>query len=381
MSNSISRLKDHFNNIPGWRTNRKIIVFESDDWGMQRMPSKRAYLNLLRKGHPVDKSIYNRFDSLESDQDLEALMDVLLSVKDKNNNPAIFTINNILTNPDFEKILSSDFKEYHFELFTETLKRSKQSENVFEMYKQGISNKLFQIQFHGREHVHVNNWMANLENGSQPFINAFNEGSFTINDERGFSCRYECLDAMASYCDNDFKFIKNSIGNGVNLFKDIWGFRSASIIAPCYTWSKTLEEVFKDNGIKFIQGGRAQKEPISMHDPFKIIRNYCGKKNQQGLIHLVRNVGFEQIESNRNNIVYTALSQIETAFLWGKPAIISTHRLNYIGTIEEKNRINNLKLLKTLLAEIEKRYPDVEFLSSDQLGSLITSTEHNTCAV
>jgi len=29
-------------NIPGWRTDRKIVVIESDDWGAIRMPSKEV---------------------------------------------------------------------------------------------------------------------------------------------------------------------------------------------------------------------------------------------------------------------------------------------------------------------------------------------------
>ncbi|RZS98462.1 hypothetical protein [Cecembia calidifontis] len=375
MNNLISSLKDHFFNVRGWRTSRKIVVFESDDWGMQRMPSKSAYESLLAKGYPVDKSIYNRFDSLESDEDLEALMEVLSSVKDKNYNPAIFTLNNILTNPDFGKILSSNYEGYHYELFTETLKKSKKSEKVFDLYQQGIRNKLFQTQYHGREHVHVNNWMRNLRNRNTQFLDAFKEGSFTINDNRGFSCRYECLDAMATYSEDDFNSIKESIEHGLRLFKEIWGFQSRSIIAPCYTWSKPLEKVFRDNGINYIQGSRAQREPISLNQPFKIYRNYCGKKSHDGLIYLVRNVGFEQIESGDDNIVNTALKQIQTSFFWGKPAIISSHRVNYIGSIDEGNRTSNLSLLKILLKEIVKRYPDVEFLSSDQLGNLMTSKE------
>lgn len=375
MSNYLLTLKDHIFNIYGWRTNRKIVVFESDDWGMQRMPSKKAYENLLSKGYPVDKSIYNQFDSIESNEDVEALMDVLSSVSDKNNNPAIFTLNNILTNPDFDKILSSNYLEYHFELFTETLRKSKQSYKVFDLYKQGVSNKLFQPQFHGREHVHINNWMNNLRNGNPQFLDAFIEGSYTINDVRGFSCRYECLDAMATYSDKDYRSIKASIEQGLNLFREIWGFQSSSIIAPCYTWSKPLEKVFKDNSIKYIQGSRAQREPNSIEKPFKIYRNYCGKKSQDGLTYLIRNVDFEQIESGSDSIVNRALKQIQTSFFWGKPAIISTHRVNYIGSILESNRTKNLKLLKELLKAIVKQYPDVEFLSSDKLGDIITSKE------
>ena len=31
-------------NIPGCRTNRHIVVIESDDWGSIRMPSKEVYV-------------------------------------------------------------------------------------------------------------------------------------------------------------------------------------------------------------------------------------------------------------------------------------------------------------------------------------------------
>ena len=34
-------------NVLAYKTNRKIVVFESDDWGSIRMPSKLAYSNLL----------------------------------------------------------------------------------------------------------------------------------------------------------------------------------------------------------------------------------------------------------------------------------------------------------------------------------------------
>ena len=60
-------------NTFGYKTNRKIVVFESDDWGSIRMPSKFAYSNLLNKGIDVDKSyLYDTLDSLEKKEDLEA---------------------------------------------------------------------------------------------------------------------------------------------------------------------------------------------------------------------------------------------------------------------------------------------------------------------
>ena len=54
-----------------------------------------------------------------------------------------------------------------------------------------------------------------------------------------------------------------------------------------------------------------------------------------------------------------------------RPAIISSHRVNYVGFLDERNRDKNLKLLKTLLDKILNKWPDVEFLSSDEMGLII----------
>ena len=42
-----------------------------------------------------------------------------------------------------------------------------------------------------------------------------------------------------------------------------------------------------------------------------------------------------------------------------------------MGFIDQKNRAKNIKLLATLLSMILKKWPDVEFMSSDELGYLI----------
>ena len=60
-------------NFSGWRTTRKIVVIESDDWGSIRMPSRKVFQILSANGIPVEKSSYCKFDCLESNLDLEIL--------------------------------------------------------------------------------------------------------------------------------------------------------------------------------------------------------------------------------------------------------------------------------------------------------------------
>lgn len=73
----------------------------------------------------------------------------------------------------------------------------------------------------------------------------------------------------------------------------------------------------------------------------------------------------------RQKIGYAAMARIQVAFLYNKPAVISTHRVNYIGYIDPKNRDNSLKQMKILLDKIIKKWPDVKFISTDQLSNYI----------
>ena len=50
-------------NYLGKNINNKVLVIESDDWGSIRIPSKKAYNNLLNFGIAVDKCPYNSNDS------------------------------------------------------------------------------------------------------------------------------------------------------------------------------------------------------------------------------------------------------------------------------------------------------------------------------
>ena len=154
------KIRKNLVNIPGWRSNRKIVVIESDDWGSIRMPSRKIYELLLKKGIPVDINYFTKKDNLESDDDLEALFCILRSFKDKNGNHPVITANAVVANPDFEKIIASDLKKYHYELITETYKSYPNHSNVLDIWhNQGIKEKLFWPQFHGREHLNVAKWM------------------------------------------------------------------------------------------------------------------------------------------------------------------------------------------------------------------------------
>ena len=97
---------------------------------------------------------------------------------------------------------------------------------------------------------------------------------------------------------------------------------------------------------------------------------WLGKRNKYGQRYMTRNCFFEPSTPGKD-WVDTCLHEIATAFRWRKPAIISSHRVNYIGALEESNRDHGLLKLRELLDSIIRRWPETEFVSSDQLGQMI----------
>jgi len=107
---------------------------------------------------------------------------------------------------------------------------------------------------------------------------------------------------------------------------------------------------------------------------------YLGKKGKSGLMYMTRNAFFEPGSWEHpasKDWVNDCLKEIEIAFRWQKPAIISSHRVNYIGWLNPKNRSNGLQKLDELLKKIIKAWPDVEFMTTTELGNLIAGQQNH----
>lgn len=357
-------------NIPGWRTDRKIVVIESDDWGSVRMPSREVYEEFLRRGVAVDRDPYCRYDCLATGDDLSALFEVLTSVKDKNGRHAVLTADTVVANPVFEKIREAGFREYFYEPFTETLRRSPRHDGAFELWKQGMAAGIFHPQFHGREHLNVKKWLRTLQSGEEVTRIAFDLGTFGLTSAVDPRIKNNYMGAFNSGLDEDIAEYDTIITEGLQLFEQLFGYRSGSFIATTYTWSPKIEASLKRNGVKYLQGMVHQHIPLDDDTTFVYKKdNFCGRKSKEGLTYLMRNCYFEP--SQKSADARNCLERVKCAFRWHKPATISMHRLNVIGAIDESNRTRNLADLKWVLQQIVKLYPDVEFMSSDELGNLI----------
>lgn len=346
-------------NFPGYKTKRKFVIIESDDWGAIRMPSKKVYHDLVKKGIIQDDEPFTKYDSLASEEDLNLLFEVLSSVKGADGKPAVLTADCIMANPDFERIKQSGYKEYYYETAADTLKNYPKHSNCFDIWKQGMARDVFKPQLHGREHVNVLSWMQYLQQNDELYSYAFERGTYAINPTIVAALNYTTIVEQ--------EYLNEVINDACALFETAFGFKSDTFIAPNYTWGSGVEKSLKNNNINYIQGSKTHKVP-NLTRKTQTKYHYTGQTNKLKQTYLVRNCLFEPTVSPNLDYVDVCMKHISSSFYWNKPAIISSHRLNYVGYLHEGNRDKNLRSLKELLNRIIKTWPDVIFITTDELA-------------
>ena len=98
---------------------------------------------------------------------------------------------------------------------------------------------------------------------------------------------------------------------------------------------------------------------------------------ESGLTYLTRNCFFEPVQSGKD-WVDSCLNEISFAFRWNKPAIISSHRLNYIGALYKENRENGLTKLGSLLKQIMKNFLHFFYKMSNKFINITISIDRRT---
>lgn len=368
------------NNLGGWTTNKKIVVIESDDWGSIRMPNIDSFKALISQGIPADQCPFLKYDGFENEEDFECLSQTMSNIEDKHGKKPKITANYIMSNPDFDLIRQHDFSSYHYISLAQRVLSEVGMQNYRDVVINAQKEKYFHPQLHGREHVNVPLWLQFLKANSKETHLAFDQKVYGISTTITKEKRRSFLPTLDYDTQKEFnEFTQVSLIEGQKLFKDFFGYHSRSFIAPNYTWDDSVEQVLKQIGIEFIQSSRNQfVSKGGQLNGIKFKKHKTGEVNHQKQLYLVRNVIFEpSTVSNKEMCLQDCFNQISMAFLTRKPAIISMHRLNFMGSLVEQNRTDNLKLFEKLITKLLMKWPDIEFMTTDELGDLIKKSKHD----
>lgn len=369
-------LFDNLKNVGGWKTNRKILVISVDDYGNVRLDSQKARKSMDLAGLKV-LSRFDAYDTLESRRDLEMLYEVLDSVRDSKDRAAVFTPFAMPSNINFEAMAEQDYQSYIPENLPETYRKLEDFQpdayrGAWGLWQEGIDRGLMVPQFHGREHLNLKSFEAKLAARDTEVLTALKNRSYTSISKSGFpNISYTAAYEFEELEENQsFKLI---LQDGLNRFAQVYGYESVHFNPPGGREHPMIHPFLKEKGVKYLDTPFIKRQHEGRGKYQKSL-NWTGKRNREGQIFQVRNVVFEPTDNCRINWVDYSFRQIATAFKWNKPAIVSSHRVNFCGEIDPENRRRGLAALKALLERVVKHYPDVEFMSSVELGDTISQT-------
>ena len=372
MASLLTKCKNQYVAWRGFHTERHLVVIESDDWGSIRMPSAEVYRKLQKAGDHPENDAFLRNDCLENVADLTALFAVLTSVKDKNGSPAVMTANFAMANPDFEKIDPIN-DAYFFEPFTDTYKRYYPDQDVFSCVQDGIKSSCFVPQLHCREHMNVNRWMNDLKQQKNDTVLAFQNHMIGIGASFSQENPFGYMDAFNSNFTSGAE-LSNIVHEAMEIFENTFGKKSETFVASCFVWDDSLEKSLAGVGVRGIQSGCWQNVPAGIENGNVMKRRlrFLGQKNRIGQVYTVRNCAYEPAyQQTSTKSAKECYDQVMRAFRNRKPAIINSHRFNYIGSINRENARENLKGLSWLLQTIIDNIPDAEFISTAELLRII----------
>jgi len=311
----------------------------------------------------MDKSVYAA-DCIETPHDITALEQVLARHVSSTGSSPKFTANFVMANPDFETIEGSGFQSYHYTPYFE-------EQSLFDgpalaaAWSGAIGRGSFGPQLHCREHVKWWTWMEDLRRKGTDATATF--------DLRMCGVPRVCSGTQTSYFqpiyveDNYIRSnpqaMADTVLEGAGLFEAHFGRKSETTIAPVAFWNDGIEALWNEAAIKGIQSPWLQS--LKTDDKLSHIPRYLGQTNRHGQTYLLRNCTFEP--RKRSLGFDRCFADVSRAFRFRKPAVISTHRVNYVGSVEPSGAAQAREELDRLIQSILTRWPETEFLTSDEL--------------
>jgi hypothetical protein len=368
-------ITNYVKNSIGWSFPRKIIAFAFDDYGNVRLSNDTARSNLLNSGIQLIGR-FDRFDALDTREDYRQLFEVLQNVKDYKSNPAVITTYAVPCNVNYTETKKAG--KYIPECLNETYLRLSNIYPVnysgtFELMKEGIRKNLIRPQFHGREHINISLFNTLLSEKEPALIANLGNQSLAGLPEHTGHLNVKYSEAFAFWDEDETEFHKQIIEDGLNKFEKVYGLKPKTFTPPAMKLHPSLFGFLEEKDIIAIDKGRVENRHLG-HGKYMKERNSTGIQKGQNHVTIVRNCMFEPNSSDIDWVNFT-FNQVKAAFFWKKPAIISSHRVNFCGHIDPANREKGLSALESLLKKIVKTWPDVEFMAIDDLATEILNSK------
>jgi hypothetical protein len=344
--------------VQGFAFGRPLVVLQSDDWGRVGIRDQECWDELRGLGVNLGERSYD-FYSLETAEDVAAVVSMLQSHRDSTGRPACLGMNFILANVDFAKVSANGFRQICLRALTEGLPDGWKRPGLFEAYREGISSGALSPALHGTTHFCQRAVERHLEDPGErgSFLRTLWKAGVPYIHWRMPWIGFEYWDPEPAG-EEDFvtsEVQESLIDSAVKNFTQFFSRAPRSACAPGYRANGSTHNAWAKRGIQVAQNGPGSPMPPHF--------------DGNGIFHLYRSMDFEPALVQDFSIE-ACLRVAEGCFARGLPAIVSVHSINFHSAIKDF-RSRTLRLLDEFLAALEAKYPDLLYVRDEDLYDLV----------
>jgi len=317
---------------------RPVLVIESDDWGA---------------GPPDQSGV------------LDEILLLLAGFSDRDGRPPVMTLGIILATADGSEFRSSS--NYQRKSISAASYRP-----LLDVINKGVEAGVFSVQLHGLEHFWPPALMTASE-GDKAVKAWLKEAPLAATEDLPSALQSRWVDASVLPARPlSRRDVKRAAQEEVDAFQSVFSVIPEVAVPPTFVWNRDVEQAWAAAGVGVIvtPGRRFETRDEKGRPADAGAPIYNGQPGEKGIIYLVRDVYFEP---SLGHSAEQAVAALESKVRLCRPALFETHRFNFLGTEEEKNRA--LAELERLLRLAVENYPDLAFLSSGKLATILKNQD------
>lgn len=316
---------------PIWRR-LKAVVLESDDWGLCAWsPDEHAHRVLTDtpafRG-PVGR-IYGR-STLESAGDVQRLVQTLLEFRGQDGFPPVWQANTVMAAPDYARLEPPLFQVGSMPVLTlPEFPPRWQRPGLWNEVQSACESGVWWPELHGFHHLPEQAWLTALRRNQADARRAFEQQSPVC----------EAVEACGEFDAPEPEELKRTnLRRAIETFTRMFGRAPASFCAPDYRWDDRFEAEAEKLGVTLWQG-RSERARRSFPVVRRLLRRLAWQASNGERFYMPPRIAFEprggcggpggQGDAGARLGAPAAHTRARAAWSAGRPAVVSTHRLNY----------------------------------------------------
>src|SRR5438105_9913796 len=300
----------------------KAVVLESDDWGLCAWSADEQARRALADSPAFRSPAGRRYagSTLEHAGDVRALARTLAEFRGADGFAPVWQANLIVAAPDYARLRVEGFPSpLALREFPDTPVRWRRT-GLWEEVQNAIGQGLWWPELHGLHHIPEHAWIAALRRGESDACRAFEHETAV------------CLavEASGEYAPSEpLADRRRRLEWAIARFTTLVGRAPRSFCPPDYRWDHALEAHAAAHGIRVLQG-RGEQHGVSLARLRRELLRWGWPGGTRPLFAMPPRIAFEPGAAEARVGVAAALRAAQAAWRNGQPAVISTHRVNYV---------------------------------------------------